>query len=119
MLGIYKSIHMYVRTYVSAYVRKYVRAYVRRYVRTYVSTYVSAYVRTYVRTWHFEFTATGQGKSRKSSRCFRNTTSVFKMLASLNLTNIVAIVIPGPFLAYTSASRFVSDFASTEKWCQV
>ena len=46
---------------------------------------------------HFEFTATGQGRSRKSSRCFRSTTSVFKMSASLILTNIVAIVLEGTF----------------------
>ena len=38
---------------------------------------------------HFGFTATGQEKARKSSGCFRSTTCGFKMLASLNLTNIV------------------------------
>ena len=38
---------------------------------------------------HFEFTATGQRKSRKAFGCFRCTTCGFKMLASLNFTNIV------------------------------
>ena len=38
---------------------------------------------------HFEFTATGQRKSRKAFGCFRCTTCGFKMLASLDFTNIV------------------------------